>query len=167
MENPDLSLEDFYTYDPQQMTIGVTTERTSESGVIEYKIELQFGQVEYICFRRYNQFREFDSILKSAFPRLALPVFPSKFTMVNKKEQRKRVFHTYLNGILVMCAKFPPMAKSTLMNLVGEFLEISGKEKKNEEKTRSSKDAIIESAQIGRNSGHFTGPIDVIIGEED
>eukprot|EP00358_Blepharisma_japonicum_P004268 CAMPEP_0202954786 /NCGR_PEP_ID=MMETSP1395-20130829/51132_1 /ASSEMBLY_ACC=CAM_ASM_000871 /TAXON_ID=5961 /ORGANISM="Blepharisma japonicum, Strain Stock R1072" /LENGTH=87 /DNA_ID=CAMNT_0049670605 /DNA_START=103 /DNA_END=366 /DNA_ORIENTATION=- len=87
--------------------------------------------------------------------------------MINKTEQRKRDFHNYMNGIIVLCAKFPPMAKTSLMKIVGEFLDINGQEKKTEERVKSSKDNIVESAQIFPSTGHYTGDIDVIITEED
>mgnify|MGYP001049144532 FL=1 len=160
----EISAEKFLTSSPECMSISIESAEKSEEGITEYTVLLTVESLQHLVTRRYNQFYSFDQAVRHQFPRVDLPAFPSKFTIYNKTEQRKKAFHQYMNGILGLCAKFPPLPKDTLMKLVAEFLDLYGAEKKNESK---NKDVFVESVQITPESGHQRGYLEVKIHQED
>ena len=75
--------------------------------------------------RRYNQFYEFDKTLKYHFPNISFPSLPSKFTIFNKIEHRKKGFNQYLEDLMLIFKPFSNEQKIIFFKVLIEFLELS------------------------------------------
>ena len=122
-----------------------------------------------MCYKRFNEFKNFDASLKAAFPGVELPKFPSKFALVNKNDIRQKTFNVYLKRIVELCKEFSPMAKDTLMKRLGEFLDFSSMQEEHKESqvvdkgTKAIKgNTVVQSAQVDASSGTITGSMEVL-----
>lgn len=124
-----------------------------------YRVVLESEGKTHVVYKRYSQFTEFDNTIKSLFPRIDLPSLPSKFSILNKVEKRREAFNKYLEGILQMSIKFPPLPKDTLMKGLGEFLDIYVNDRKSEEPKApiTKRESLVEENQIDPSSGHIKG----------
>jgi hypothetical protein len=74
-----------------------------------------------------------DQQLKTAFPGMDIPKFPSKYAIVNKTETRMKSFHSYLNKVLEICRPLSPLAKDNMMKYLAEFLDLRNDDEESKE----------------------------------
>ncbi|CAG9315517.1 unnamed protein product [Blepharisma stoltei] len=169
MQKREIIIDKFLSSNPANMIISVeSAEKHAEEGYTQYLIVLSVDHLEHVVYRRFSQFSELNDSIKATFPRVDLPDFPSKFSIYNRIEQRKKLFHGYLNGILKLCIEFPPLPRDTMMKILAEFLEIVGVDKKQPEEPkipRQLRESFVDSSQVIQSSE--TGFVDIKFGPED
>lgn len=99
IQKRQITLTDFIRAEKPAISVAVTTITKSPEGVTEYLISLTINSQQHEVFKRYSQFKSFGLALRSLFPRLELPSLPSKFSLYNKTEQRRKGFDNYLREI--------------------------------------------------------------------
>lgn len=168
MQKREITIDKFLSANPANMIISVeSADKNTDEGFTRYLIILLVDQLEHVVYKRFSQFAEFDASVKATFPRVDLPDFPSRFSLYNRTEQRKKSFHTYLNGILRLCTEFPPLPRDTLMKLLSEFLDVVGVDKKIEDirPKNPSRESFLDASQVMQSSEK--GIIEMKLGLED
>lgn len=94
-----------------------------QSDSVYYQILLTVDSQQFTYGRRYNQFYEFDKTLKYHFPNVSFPALPSKFTLFNKVEMRRKGFNAYLEELIGLLKLFTIDQKVMFLKLLIEFLD--------------------------------------------
>ena len=164
----EITINEFMNNSPANFDISVSKAEKRDTGFTEYLIELKILSLNHQIYKRFTEFHSFDTTLKTTFPRVELPPFPSKFSIYNKAKQRKKAFHNYLKAILIMCNAFPEIPKTILLNLLADFIGIVGAEKQVEEtKQKVPKRRVVDAAQISADKGIIGNFIEMKFKDEE
>lgn len=116
--------------------------------------------------KRYSDFLVFDSLLRTAFPTLAaeLAPLPSKLTLINKEETRKKTFHIYVDRLSrLICATEVVTTKDALMRKLGEFLRLPGTEESKDDLSQPDQrhSSLVDKEQVNPRSGSYAGYLEI------
>ena len=121
----------------------------------------------YTIAKRYSDFLVFDSMLRTAFPTLAteLAPLPSKLTLINKEETRKKTFHTYVDRLSKLISSTEAVTtKDALMRKLGEFLRLPGTEESKQDdlsQPDQRHSSLVDKEQVNPRSGSYAGYLEV------
>lgn len=134
----------------------------SAKGYIEYIVKLRVEDVEYEIGRRFSEFQDLDKNLRYHFPAMEFPALPSKYALFNKIEQRKKCFHSYMQGLTQVLDLIASDQRATLLKLLSVFLKLDGIiEATDENQSRSRNSSSVDLMQFPIGTRQYQGWSDV------
>jgi hypothetical protein len=109
----------------EQISMKIDSVYKDQYESVYYKIQLTVDSDTFFIGRRYNQFYEFDKTLKFLFRSVSFPSLPSKYTIFNKVELRRKGFNQYLEDLMSLLKTFTSSQKSEFFKALIEFLKSS------------------------------------------
>ena len=122
----------------------------------------------YTIAKRYSDFLAFDSMFRTAFPTFVnqLAPLPSKLTLINKEETRKKTFNAYVECLsrLISGIAAKEFTKVTLMRKLAEFLRLPGiEESKQDDMSLPDQrhSSLVDNEQVTPWSGCYAGYLNI------
>jgi hypothetical protein len=106
-------------------------------------------------------------MFRTAFPTLAceLAPLPSKLTLINKEETRKKTFHAYVDRLSRLISGTAAVTtKDALMRKLAEFLRLPGTEESKQEDISlpdQRHSSLVDKEQVNPRSGCYAGYLDI------